>query len=157
MSVKKIFDQSTKDIIELIRLNFESTGASATGKTLRSLEDQNTEERLLLLGAKSFLFVEKGRKPGKKPPFAPILEWVQARGIGGQNEKGVAWAVVHAIGERGAGSLRTDKTQSPRDIFTSVVNQERINTIVSEIQGFKVAEARSEIVDAFRGQGVKIV
>jgi len=157
MSIKVIFDKAALEIIGEIKANLIATDGVATGKTFRSLEDKTSDEQMLILGAKSFLYVEVGRKPGKKPPFKPIKEWVEARGIGGQNPDGVAWALVHAIAKRGAGSLRTDKTQSPRDIYLSVINKKRIESVVQQITSFKIAFTQSEIVQQFRGQGVNII
>lgn len=157
MSVKAIFDKALLGIIAETQANMVAQDAVATGKSYRSLSHEAFETRGLIYGAKSFLFIEKGRKPGKKPPFAPIKEWVEARGLGGTNPDGFAWALVHAIGQRGVGSLRSDKQQSPRDIFTSVITKARIERIISEINQFKVTEVQSEIVSAFRGPGVQIV
>jgi len=157
VKIKPIFDEAAAEIIAEVTVRMGATGANATGKTVRSLEDNVTDDRMQILGSKSFLFVEVGRKPGKKPPFEPIKEWVKARNLGGTNPDGVAWAVVNAIAKRGTLAKRIDKKQEPRDIYTSVVTKLRIQSILSKINDFKVTQARSEILEAFRGQGVTIV
>lgn len=47
---------------------------------------------------------ELGRKPGKRPPFAPILAWVQAKGIAKKwkvSEKSAVFLVRRKIGREG--------------------------------------------------------
>ena len=157
MSVKVIFDKAALELIGEMKANLIATDAVATGKTFRSLESITSDDRLQILGSKSFLFVERGRRPGKKPPFKPILEWVEARNLGGQNPKGVAWRLVNLIAQRGAGSLRTDKKISPRDIYQSVINKQRVERITAQITDFKVISMRSEILQRFRGQGISVI
>src|SRR5688572_7980430 len=131
MSIEKVFDQAALDIITEIRLNLIATGAEATGKTGRSLEDITSDEGMKILGSKSFLFVERGRGPSKKlPPVAPLVEWLEARGI----DKAAVWGLRKAIAKRGTLSLRTDGGSThPRDIYDSVVTKIRIERILSQI------------------------
>lgn len=157
MSIKQIFDKAATEIINEIRANMVAGNVNATRKTSNSLEQKTSEEKMQVLGSKSFLFVEVGRAPGKNPPFKPIREWVEARGLGsGTNANGIAWAVVKAIGRRGTLARRTDKIIEPRDVFQSVVTRDRVQHITDQINKFKIAQATSEIVEAFRGKGITV-
>lgn len=49
-------------------------------------------------------YIESGRRPGKKPPFAPIHEWVKAQRLMprvNQTIEQVTYAVMNTIGKRG--------------------------------------------------------
>lgn len=153
MSVKDIFDKAALELIAEIRQRMVQEGVNATGKTSASLEHTATDSQMTILGSKAFIWVEKGRRAGRNPPFSPILEWVEAKGIGGINPVGVAWAVVKSIGARGSVTFRGGDF---RDIYTSVVTEQRLEKIFKDIADAKVINARSEIVERFRGQGVTI-
>ena len=57
---------------------------------------------LLANTAKHAVFVEVGRKPGKRPPLAAILRWVELKKIAkGSKAKRVALAVQRKIGKHG--------------------------------------------------------
>jgi len=52
--------------------------------------------------AKHAIFVEVGRKPGKRPPLAPLIRWVELKKIArGSKAKRVALAVQRKIGRVG--------------------------------------------------------
>jgi hypothetical protein len=53
-------------------------------------------------------WVDKGRKPGKNPPFSAIRKWVEQRRIQFRSNKGkfvtydsTAWAITKSIGKKG--------------------------------------------------------
>ena len=62
--IKDIFEREGVDIVRTIQSKLSSTGANATGKTSASLELEASDTRLTIQGAKSFLFVETGRRAG---------------------------------------------------------------------------------------------
>jgi hypothetical protein len=78
-----------------------------TGALRGSIGTEIRGERLDLRGevATSILYgepVEYGRKPGKMPPVDAIEYWVIRKGIaGGDEARGVAFAIARAIGRRG--------------------------------------------------------
>lgn len=147
MSVKAIFDKSAQAIITDIRSNMVAENVNATGRTSQSLEYSATETSMEIRGDKAFIWVERGRRPGRKPPFSPILEWVEARGIGGDNPVATAWRVVNSIGKRGSVTFRGAEF---RDIYTKVVTDARVSAILNEVGAYRLATAKSNIVDAFK-------
>jgi len=141
-AIKVIFDQAAAEIIAEIRANMASEGVNATGKTSQSLEAVTTESSMTILGRKSFTWVEQGRRPGRKPPFSPILEWVEAKGIGGTNPVAMAWRIVNKIGREGS---VTFSGADRRSIFTDLITDQRIDAIVSQVQVVKIYDVEREI------------
>ena len=64
----------------------------------------------ILLPAYTY-FSDRGRGPGKRPPVAPLLEWVRFKGIEKDSKKalGIAFAIANKIAREGT-SDRPRKT-----------------------------------------------
>lgn len=87
-----------------------------TGNLIRSLDFKIIKgvDGLLLeiLAAPYFQYVDKGRRPGKRPPTGPIKKWVERKGIviKGQNSAQTAFVIARSIGLKGIKPLNiTDK------------------------------------------------
>jgi hypothetical protein len=78
-----------------------------TGNLIRSLDFKIIKgvDGLLLeiLAAPYFQNVDKGRKPGKRPPSGPIKKWVERKGIviKGQTSTQTAFVIARSIGIKG--------------------------------------------------------
>lgn len=59
----------------------------------------NTSTSHQLLAADYVEFADKGRKKGKQPPIAAILDYMRRNGISGGND--TAFAISRSIGRRG--------------------------------------------------------
>ncbi len=64
-------------------------------------------------------FVERGRRPGKRPPLDPIIEWLKIKGIvvdGEDSEKAqkaVAYAIAKKIGDDGTPARKVVERSLP--------------------------------------------
>jgi hypothetical protein len=78
-----------------------------TGNLIRSLDFKIIKDVdglfLELLAAPYFQNVDKGRKPGKRPPSGPIKKWVERKGIviKGQTSAQTAFVIARSIGIKG--------------------------------------------------------
>jgi hypothetical protein len=78
-----------------------------TGNLIRSLDFKIIKDVdglfLTILAAPYFQYVDKGRKPGKRPPSGPIKKWVERKGIviKGQNSAQTAFVISRSIGKKG--------------------------------------------------------
>lgn len=140
---KQIFDRNAVSLIGEIRANLSSTGANATGKTRDSLEHTATDFQLQIRGDQSYTYVEQGRGPGKMPPPKPIEEWAQARGLITSPSQGrsLVFLIRRSIAQRGTVTM---SRQNPRDIWTRVVDERAIDTIIDQIQGQAVENMINE-------------
>lgn len=150
-----IFARSGREIIADIRALLTSSSANATGKTSKSLESIAGDDRLLVLGGGSFGlnsrevgFVAGGRGAGKLPPFMPIAEWAVARGIisDPQRESKAVQGIRFAIARKGTVLFRNNTT---RDIYQSVITDERVNDILDQISGVYAQDILSKVVKTF--------
>lgn len=149
MLIKTILEREGLSIASDIRVKLVSTGANATGKTSASLESIATEDRLLIKGDKSFLFVERGRGAGRRPPIQPIKEWAIARGIitTDPRTQGIAYGIANKIAKEGTVLHRTN---SVRDIYTETITDDRIDAIKDQIAGKYAEQVLSDVIKAFK-------
>lgn len=141
---KQIFERNATSLIGEIRANLAYTGANATGKTRDSLEFTASDNQLQIKGDKSYDFVETGRRAGKMPPMQPILEWATARGLIQTESQGrsLVYLIRRSIAERGTVTVSQSK---PRDIWTKIVDESTIDSIIDQIQG----KALENLLDEF--------
>lgn len=142
---KDILQREGIDIVRTIQSKLSSTGANATGKTSRSLELEATDTRLKIEGAKSFLFVEVGRGAGKRPPIAPLKEWAIAKGLARDSKQAtsIAFAVATKIASSGT---TTVSRNNPRDIYQSVITDEKVESIYDQIKGVFADKVLSDVI-----------
>ena len=158
LEVKKIFDEEASAIIGEVRALIISSGAYATGKSSRSLEEEATNTRMTIYGGNAFglnraqrSFIEGGRGPGGAPPVNDILEWAIAKGVVDANAVALAvnnipakvWAIRSNIAKRGTSTVSESK---PRNIFTSVINDARIERILGRVGDSYLPSISSEII-----------
>lgn len=83
-NLQQVLDDFTKDVAETYRGLLLRDGKNATGELISSIKPMTPElvdgafECSLSL-APHWKYVENGRRPGKFPPIANILEWVKAK------------------------------------------------------------------------------
>jgi hypothetical protein len=153
-----IFTREGSAIVAEIRGLLNSSGANATGKTSASLEVTASDERLLITGGKAFGFMRKefsyvaaGRGPGGTPPYANIHEWAVARGIVSNDNTNKTIRRVNAIryGIAKKGTV-LHQENTTRDIYQSVIDDARVESIIDQVEGVYAEQTLSEIVKAFR-------
>jgi hypothetical protein len=142
---KDILEREGIDVVRTIQSKLSSTGANATGKTSRSLEMEATETRLKIEGSKSFLFVETGRRAGRRPPIAPLKEWAIAKGLARDDKQatGIAFAVATKIANYGTSTVSIN---NPRDIYQSVITDEKVESIYNQIKGVFADKVLSDVI-----------
>lgn len=81
---------------------FRELGMNATGEWLDSLEVTTGDNSGTIRGREYSQQLALGRKPGKKPPIAPIEKWVNAKfGITGAQARSMAFAIATKIAREG--------------------------------------------------------
>lgn len=118
--LKDLLEDTIRNIISDLTQDMSQKGFNASGVTVTSFDAQTSETEGSLIGLRSFLTIVnerydggKGRKPGKAPPFQPIFEWIQAKGITPKDPKTtpeqLANAIRFAIGAKGTAIYRGEK------------------------------------------------
>ena len=81
---------------------FRELGMNATGEWLDSLEVTTGENSGTIRGREYSQQLALGRKPGKRPPIAPLEKWVNAKfGITGAQARSMAFAIATKIAKEG--------------------------------------------------------
>lgn len=148
--IKEILDEFGPELIGEIHSAMEVGKINATKQSAESLRYETPDSGFILYGAESFSFIEQGRGPGGKPPFSHIEEWVVARGIEKEDEKATrsfVFAIMNKIAQEGT-ALHVSGER--RDVYTSVITSERIESLFSLIASTMTRKVSSDIVNAFR-------
>lgn len=125
-------------------------GRNASGRSVRSLDVQSTDNGGALYGSSSFLVMEKGRGPGKVPAdFISIIRaWIVAKGISyndlipknGTPTQGLArlsGAIAYNIMKKGT---RLYRDKGYNSIYSELVDEE-LEKLAKEISSVFETEA----------------
>lgn len=157
--IQELLQREGDAIIRDLQSAMVSTGANASGKSSASLMNEVKESGLsrstmTITGNKSWEWMEQGRGVTKKNQngiLQPLIEqWIKDKGIAIPSDytlESFAFVITRSIHRRGT---KLFYTKTRRDIYTSVINEERINSITSQITKTFIANATSNVVDALK-------
>ncbi len=121
---------------------FDSYGMEATGEWRKNLEVKSGQNVGYINGRQYSEQLALGRKPGKRPPIAPIEKWVNAKlGIHGKQATGVAFAIATKIAKEGTTWYQRGGT----DLIKVLESDEVVNYINSQIGNYLTVQVESEI------------
>lgn len=104
--VYKVLKKYGEQVLNEMKNRLINAGKVASGTLLNSLafviESEKNGQLTLSVGATGkaddyLYYVDKGRKPGKMPPIAPIQQWCKVKGI----PEEAAWPIAKNIGKFG--------------------------------------------------------
>jgi len=123
--------QTMQGVIDLfLKPKFIELGMNATGQWLNSLEPRVVNGVGEIWGMDYTYWLANGRKPGKAPPIAPLISWVNSKfGIGGAEAKGIAFAIAQKIKKEG-----TDYYPEGTDLLEVLNSKEVLDYIYSQLQ-----------------------
>jgi len=148
--LREILDKFGEEIISEIIAGMEAGKVNATGKSADSLRKESPEDGLIVYGAESFVWIEQGRGPGKRPPFDAIKEWVEARGLEKETDestKSFVFAIMNKIAQDGT-SLHARSER--RDVYSSIITEERLDALTTIITDTFTRKITSDIIQAFK-------
>lgn len=117
-------------------------GMEATGEWIRSLEPVAETNKGKILGAPYTEQLVFGREPGKRPPIAPLEQWVQAKfGISGSQARSAAFAIATNIGKEGT----TWYKQGGSDLLEILDDYRVLDTFYAEIGQYLTAQITEEL------------
>jgi hypothetical protein len=106
-NLKKQLEALGREYVAELTRQLVNDDKVATGNLINSLDYevlQVANGLILQILADDYLtFVDKGRKPGKRPPQKAIQKWVENRGIKikGQSSKQTGFLIARSIGKKG--------------------------------------------------------
>jgi hypothetical protein len=157
--IEEILKKEGDAIIRDLQSAMASTGANASGKTSASLLNEVSASgisraTMTISGGKGWEFVEQGRRKTENDGDGRLLgiikQWMIDKGVTipeGYTLESFAFVVTRSIHRRGT---KLNYTKTRRDIYTSVINEERINSITSQITKTFIVNATSNVVEALK-------
>lgn len=128
--ISKVLTEELSRLAERIKENHRRTGQVASGRTLRSITYEVTEDRGTLFGRFPFGTLETGRKAGKTPMFFStiIRQWIIDKGIPVQpipyiRKPSKKWQPKYSPEERGLRSMAGAIAHKIRTQGTSLFRQ----------------------------------
>lgn len=107
----KILEIMRRIADEFLIPRFEELEMNATGEWRDNVDVRAETNKGFVVGRHYSYYLEKGRKPGKRPPISAIKRWVEAKfGIGGDEATRAAFAVANKIAAEGT-SWRNNRDQ----------------------------------------------
>lgn len=121
VSQKIVLDKFAKQFIAQAKLdirtkkvsNYRKSPVNASGELDRSFEYRITDNGMEILANDYVYYLLYGRKPGRKPPFQAIRDWIDQKGIvpnegnTSANRDSLAWAIVKSIANKGTSIYQT--------------------------------------------------
>lgn len=122
---------------------FRELGMNATGEWLDSLEVTTGENSGTIRGREYSQQLALGRKPGKRPPIAPIEKWVNAKfGITGAQARSMAFAIATKIAKEGT----TWHQKGGSDLIEVLESNEVREYIEGEMRGILQIELSERLI-----------
>ncbi len=130
MTNKEILQEEMEDLIDDIKLVYESSGKKTSGKFLEKLQLIESGNGFEIIGSDYLA----GRLAGQMPPIQEIAEWIKLKGIAPLEEEmtitSLAWAIAKSIAKKG-----TDNSREI-DIYAEVITPSRIQSIIDRLTHF---------------------
>jgi hypothetical protein len=147
--VRKALEAFGIEVVKELEDNLQRAGANASGELSRSLtfriKHLGEAYNFQLLLDDYYTFVDKGRKPGKRPPIQAILKWIGSKQIEVSAQRG--YGKNKAAGKVSlASDLRKTRTLAfliqrkiglkgtkPTHFFTKTINDERLRLLQQQL------------------------
>ena len=136
---------------ERVTNNFSAT-ANTTGKSIRSLSYEITNEALIIKGEESIFTLIHGRKPTRESGTGSvrdaIRDWVRAKGIVSDDisEESLVFLIARKIHREGS-SIYIRNNGGNSGLLTSVLNEQVLNDFNSKFTAQLIKEFEQELGD----------
>lgn len=122
---------------------FLELGMNATGEWVKSIETTASNNVGTIRGRDYSYYLVNGRKPGKRPPIAPIERWAQAKlGLTGQQATSAAFAIANKIAQEGTEYYKRGGT----DLLEVLESSECIEFVRNELKQILVEDLKTQIL-----------
>ena len=127
--LRKAAEELGKEYVKELAKQIIKADKSATGRLIKSLHSKVISgpffDTIKIDGESYLRFVDKGRRPGSKPPpVSKIMKWMDARGIKGRDKKTgkfipkrqAAFMIARSIGKKGFRNQPTNVIKKAMDL-----------------------------------------
>lgn len=136
---ESLINEVLTDVVEMyLKPKFIELGMNASGQWLRSLEVRTSLNRGEIWGMDYTQYLVNGRRPGNRPPIAPLVEWVQNKfGYVGQQAISTAFAIANKIAKEG-----TDYYPEGTDLLEVLNSREVMEFINNRIGEYIIEDTK---------------
>lgn len=133
---ESLINEVLTDVVEMyLKPKFIELGMDASGQWLRSLEVRTSFNRGEIWGMDYTQYLVNGRRPGNRPPIAPLVEWVKNKfGYVDQQATSTAYAIANKIANEG-----TDYYPDGTDLL-EVMNSREVTEFINNRIGEYILE-----------------
>ncbi len=142
MTNEQIIKEELQKVVDEAKEIYNGSGKRSTGNWEKGLEIKTSLNKGELYG---YAYLA-GRRAGKQPPTASILEWIKAKGIrpeNGMKLSALAYLIARKIGREG-----TDKSRHLK-VFEEILTPQRIQSIIDKVSQFNVGMFVNDITVEF--------
>ncbi len=118
--------------------HFQQLGLNASGEWIANLNTRAEGVTGIINGRKYTEQLVWGRRPGTRPPIAPLERWAQVKlGLSGAEAKGAAFAIANKIAKEG--------TEIYKDGGTDLLEILQAPETISRINAFLANQLQTEV------------
>ncbi|HET8838047.1 MAG TPA: hypothetical protein VFM82_03545 [Flavobacteriaceae bacterium] len=122
---------------------FLELGMNSTGEWVKSIEVSASNNVGYIRGRDYSYYLVNGRKPGKRPPIAPLERWAQAKlGLSGQQAKSAAFAIANKIAKEGTEYYQRGGT----DLLEVLESPECLDYVRNELKQILTEDLKAQIL-----------
>lgn len=138
----ELIRETLEEVVErFLKPKFMALGMNASGDWLRSLEVRTSLNRGEIWGMDYTEYLANGRRPGKRPPIAPLVRWVGFKfGKTGQEALNAAFAIANKIAKEG-----TEYYPEGTDLLDVLKSKEVNDFIIKKIGEYLLSETQIRI------------
>jgi hypothetical protein len=144
MTIKETISEWLSETQELMIKKYDELGFRASGDWAKSLENEVTEgnEKYTgtISGANYTYWMEHGRKPGKFPPRAFIIQWIQEKPIYYKD------ITLNSLAFLIARKIARDGTKVRPGIVSDVITQSHVQDLYNRIGQVFINEVKSDVI-----------
>lgn len=144
---EELIRETLNEVVEsYLKPKFIALGMNASGQWLQSLEVRTSLNRGEIWGADYTYYLSEGRRPGKKPPITPLVQWVGNKfGLYGREAVSAAYAISNKIAKEG-----TEYYPDGTDLLRVLQSEEVQQFIIKKIGDYLIEQTRLEILERIK-------
>jgi hypothetical protein len=152
--IESIIIKYSKRLVEKLIDKYDELGLRAKGDYEKELDYEIDNSKLIIWGAFHSIFMEKGRRKGKRPPIPSIMRWLDhKKGLPPsmlRDKKRTAFAIATKIANEG---IKVPNQYNKGKVIKSVIDEfllKDVNNMIDEIRKVSTIQLKTEYTNIFK-------
>ncbi|MFV2015465.1 MAG: hypothetical protein ACC656_08570 [Candidatus Heimdallarchaeota archaeon] len=138
--VKKYMETWKRGMIAKLDEGRSPNPSTLTGQSSKEIVYVVNNNGAVLYGPSYVSNLEFGRRPGKMPPVAPLIEWARLRGF--EDPESAGWAIAINISKEGTLLFQSGKSSG---ILSDVITPKSVDELAEELAEVTLLEVSTLI------------